>query len=246
MGITGQGGLLWKSEAVKESRDRIQIKNNNRTDRVRPAIVIDANEVGYKFIDSGASKYIIAIAASFADIGIDCAIVCDNGTKRHHSKRATIERSSKGNKARGEIQLRKNRIQLSSVLLSDIRCAESVKKTNDLSKEIEKQKNVSSVLPPNFISELKRLASLYYYENYDTAIECYDNTKGRIEVFETPFQADPDVAGRIISGEADCIVGGDSDYPMYIGTSPSKDIIIRDIAIVHKNLSLKSGKFATG
>jgi len=55
-----------------------------------------------------------------------------------------------------------------------------------------------------------------------------------------------DVARRIMSGEADCIVGGDSDYQMYIGPIPFKDIIIRDIAIDHRNLSLKSGKFVTG
>ena len=74
-------------------------------------------------------------------------------------------------------------------------------------------------------------------------LQCYE---GNIEIYETPFQADPDVARRIMSGAADCIVSGDSDYPMYIGSMPFKDIIIRDIAIDHRNLSLKSGKFITG
>ena len=35
-------------------------------------IVMDAKEVGYKFISKGASKYFIAIASSFTDGGIDC------------------------------------------------------------------------------------------------------------------------------------------------------------------------------
>ena len=154
--------VFYGKKAVKESRDLIHVvnklfeenKSNNHTDRVQPAIVINANEVVYKFIERGTSKYIIAIVVSFADIKIDCVIVGDNGTKRHHSKRATIER--KGKRPRGEIQLRENRIQLSSVLLSSNRTAESVMTTINLSKEIEKQeKKVSSVLPPNFILELK-------------------------------------------------------------------------------------------
>lgn len=73
---------------------------------------------------------------------------------------------------------------------------------------------------------MKRLANLYYYNNYDLVDELYDNNKGHIEVIETPFQADPYVARRIIHGEADCIVGGDSDYLMYIKPVPLKDIMI--------------------
>ena len=123
MGITGQGGLLWKSDTVK-SKDIFTVVNNLyeentniNNNRERPRIIIDANEVGYKFIPKGAAKYVIAIASSFADDGIDCGIVCDNEKIRHHSKRATISR--KGGRARGEIQLSENRIELSSIILSN-------------------------------------------------------------------------------------------------------------------------------
>ena len=71
--------------------------------------------------------------------------------------------------------------------------------------------------------------------------ELYDNDKGRIEVFESPFQADPNIARRILQGEAYCIIGGNSDYLMYIGPMALNDIMIRDIVIDHRTLSLKLG-----
>lgn len=44
-----------------------------------------------------------------------------------------------------------------------------------------REKDTSNVLPSDFISELTRLAGLFYSDNYDIDKECYDDTKGEID-----------------------------------------------------------------
>ena len=60
----------------------------------------------------------------------------------------------------------------------------------------------------------------------------HDNNKGCIEIIKTYFQTDLDVARRIIYGEADWIVGGDTDWLIYIRSLPLKDIMIQETKLI--------------
>ena len=80
--------------------------------------MIDVTPVGYPFIFKavGPARAVVAIAKEFVEAGIDVIIVCDNKDKRHHSKRATIQR--RGVIERGKIQLVEKRIELTNLLRS--------------------------------------------------------------------------------------------------------------------------------
>jgi hypothetical protein len=244
MGINQQHSCLWRSIKLDIRLVYYAIEQNFRKQkevdktilRERPQVVIDANPIGYPFIlrGIGPSKAVFVIAKEFAREGIDVLIVCDNENNRHHSKRATMKR--KGERARARLELGDDRRKLTSMLRSDDSdTAGNLIERDKLIKSIRSNENdTSKVLPPNFIVNIQRLVSEYDCEN-----------KGKITVEETPFQADPDIARRIICGDADCIVSGDSDYQMYIGPNRS-DMMVRFPSFDNTNLKLKSAILVTG
>ena len=61
-----------------------------------------------------------------------------------------------------------------------------------------------------------------------------------VEVIIAPFQADPEVARRVICGDADCIMSIDSDYQMLLGSSTPTDMIIRHVKLDNNTLEIKS------
>ena len=69
--------------------------------RDKPAIDIDASQVAYRFRRSsgGSAGFIVRLAVALARCGIDVTIVGDP-PHRHHSKRATIDRIAKCERAR--------------------------------------------------------------------------------------------------------------------------------------------------
>lgn len=69
--------------------------------------------------------------------------------------------------------------------------------------------------------------------------------KGSKDVTKAPFQADPDIARRVVCGEVDCIISNDSDYAMYIGSLASTDMMICDLYIHTNALSLRRAKIDT-
>jgi len=54
------------------------------------------------------------------------------------------------------------------------------------------EKGSDKFLPVNFVSEMKRIVDDYHLEN-----------KGVIEILQTPFQADPEIATQMVCGDAD-------------------------------------------
>ena len=92
---------------------------------------------------------------------------------------------------------------------------------------------IDTVFPNNFVEELTKL------------VNAYDGKQqGSITIEVTPFQADPDISRRVICGEADVIVSGDSDFAMYIGPA-SSDIMIRLPKLDLNSLMLKSAILVT-
>ena len=190
----------------------------------------------YLFKRIGPSRAVFVLAKEFSTRGIDVLIVCDNKSKRHHSKRATILR--RGKRERERIQLVENRIELSNLLRSgENGSQEIVQRIDQLQKLIRKlDKDTNKVLPSNFIPHIKQLVDDYHSEN-----------KGSIDISEAPFQADPDIARRVVCGEVDCIISGDGDYAMYIGPSEGfTDMMIRDPYIQTNTLSFTNAKIVTG
>ena len=241
MGIQAQASILWCSVDVESNYiyhliyQEFQKKTRSRQ---RPKVVIDANAVAFKYLFQGIgpSRAVIVLAKEFSAQGIDVIIiVCDNSSKRHHSKRATILR--RGKREREGIQLVENKIELSNLLRSPGNDSqETIQQINVLQKSIRTlEKNTNKVLPSNFIPHMKQLVD-----------DCHCENKGSIDVTEAPFQADPDIARRVVCGEVDCIISDDSDYAMYIGPSASTDMIIRDPYIHMNTLSFRKAKIVTG
>ena len=104
MGIPGQNKLLYTSEEIKDCKLIFRIVSEfykakidagiENFERKRPKVVIDGNIIGYDFIYKkiGPARGVLHVALAFINAGIDVCIVCDHKDKRHHSKRATIER----------------------------------------------------------------------------------------------------------------------------------------------------------
>ena len=221
MGISGQSSFLWRSIEldarliyyVIEQQFQRAKSSNPSISRLRPKVVIDANLIGYSFLFKGIGpiKAVFVIAKAFARDGIDVTIVCDNKELRHHSKRATISR--KGEKERAKIKIIHNRFELTNLLrAADSEAPVNMMRMKKLQKYITTlEHKIDTVFPDNFVEELTKLVNAY---------------DGSITIDATPFQADPDIARRVICGEADVIVSGDSDFAMYIGPD-SSDIMIR-------------------
>ena len=73
--------------------------------------------------------------------------------------------------------------------------------------------------------------------------------KGEITMETAPFQADPSIADVAIRGGCEAIISGDSDFAMYVGTGgPNSlgDIMLRDIKIDQRTLTIVGGTIITG
>ena len=186
--------------------------------------MIDGNIVGYDFIYKkiGPARGVVYVALAFIHAGIDVCIVCDNKDNRHDSKRATIKR--KGERERGSIQVLEKKIELTTLLRSaDSESCENQEKRDSLNKAIRTLENkIGKVLPPDFIEQI---IELIQNKNVDVGNE--NNDGPSIEVVVAPLQADPEVARRMITEDADCVVSGDSDYAMLLGPWHNGDIMIR-------------------
>ena len=203
--------------------------------RTRPRVVIDANLIGYSFISKGIGpvKAVYVVAEEFAKDGIDVSIVCDN-KDRHHSKRATCLR--KGERERAKIKVVYERAELSQLLRApNSETPDIITRTKQLQRSVNTLENkVANVFPSSFIGNLQSIVNKH---------DAKEN--GSISLHIAPYQADPDIARRVIWKEADAIISGDSDFPMYIGTA-SCDLMVGSVKLDIGSLSLRSAKFVTG
>jgi 5'-3' exonuclease len=75
------------------------------------------------------------------------------------------------------------------------------------------------------------------------------NGKGIIEFEQAPTQADPCAAKDVIDSAVDAIISGDSDFPMYVGTSGIDrfgDSMIKDLKLSSRKGIAEAGKIVTG
>jgi hypothetical protein len=122
MGIAQCGNFLYKSKPLdltglhKVLEHRRKIKKDIAAHR-RPAVDIDASEVGFKYISksAGPAAYVLGLAKGMAEAGIDVCIVGE-GLYRHHSKRASVQRMC--DRRRAHIQRVQTRSKLVSLLQS--------------------------------------------------------------------------------------------------------------------------------
>ena len=103
MGITGQGTCLYSSRELKSTdiyhiiHEQYKLNttiNDTTTIRNQPRIAIDTNPVSYPFIFKavGPTRAVVTIAKKIVEAGIAVIIVRDNKNKRHHTKRATVQK----------------------------------------------------------------------------------------------------------------------------------------------------------
>lgn len=199
---------------------------------IRPKVTVDASLVVYKHLGSSLhpSDIVFIISNALASRNVDVFIICDPPI-RHHSKRAHHQRV--GEKERTKLQLMLCRMELS-------RSGGDLEKAQKFSTEIQKLETAEcrASLPNNFIAKLEELVT-----NYDA------QGKGEITMDIAPFQADPSIADIAINGGCEAILSGDSDFSMYIGPGgPDNlgDIMIRDIKINQKQLTIIGGALITG
>ena len=140
----------------------------------------------------------------------------------------------------GEIQLVERRIKLTNLLRSsDSGSGESLNEIQKIQKEIKKlETGTGRVLPTDFIQQIQQQTQYYLSDG--------DNRNESIEVITAPFQADPEVARRVICGDADCIVSIDSDYQMLLGSSTPTDMTIRHVTLNDSTFKIKSAVVVTG
>ena len=60
----------------------------------------------------------------------------------------------------------------------------------------------------------------------------------------TDNQVDPSISKRIIDGEAEAVISGDSDFTMHLCNNYF-DVMRKDIAVDRKEMSIKIAKVAT-
>ena len=185
-------------------KKNIAVISSNR----RKTIDIDANEVGYRYINAaiGPVDGVYVMSSALSKYGIDVNIIADPMSFRYHTKRETILRHAKKERARLK------RINLQSQLNQALQETTSTNtvKIQDIEKELEKNKNICHrELPPDFNHLLQDLVKSEVKET---------NKYGNISfIADEKAQADVVIASRFERNLTDIIVSSDTDFAAYIG-----------------------------
>ena len=116
--------------------------------------IVDANNISYKFLRyaNGESGCLFQLAVMLSEVGIDITFVADP-PYHHHSKRATIERKSKVERACLKCM---DLVQRELAVLLQENHSATDKVVKNLQDDIEKERNKSTrSLPNNFRVILK-------------------------------------------------------------------------------------------
>ena len=223
MGISGTKNMFWKTTtitfdaAISTIASMIDTSSNSALDasiasgeaavakREAYTVAVDANLIAYKYIGDGSSispvGSVLKITRAFNDKGFDVIVVSDNPTKRHHSKRATIQRVSKQKKA--TIQAKIKRHELHSIQAGN----DSAEKASQLQATMKKlsaaENAMSKMFPPNFADALQ-----IAIENYKQEMGFGENSS-KVTYKVAPTQADPCVAKLVVDGAVDTLVSND-------------------------------------
>jgi len=173
----------------------------------RPAIDIDARQVGYKYnkVATGPAGSIYNIAVALSKSGIDVTVV-DDAPMRHHSKRAAIERRSE--RERSHLKCIQLKAQLAEMLQRGEKpSSEEVKL---LEKQITQHRSrCESELPENFSEILQRLI-----QKHEDVLPNHGNLQ---YVKDDKCQADILLAKRAKERLSDAIFSSDSDFAAHLG-----------------------------
>lgn len=237
MGIDGKGQFTFticNVDTVKTLRELCQsIRQVDSSGPVRVDV-----DCGWLLNHLGTVEKVVDALVIFSLNGFIPTPVCD-GLSRYHSKRATTQRHYKQEKARIEsistrCQLMKVTQQLKCVDLPSER--DQLKNTlTDLEKKVktlERESSKENKATNAFITNLKE--EIESRDNTDEA----NITGGYVEqVLVARFQADSVIAKRALEGKSHLIIGNDSDFLAYVGSSC---IQLRDFAVKRqkKNKSL--------
>ena len=118
----------------------------------KPSLDIDANNIGYKFLGyaNGEAGCLFQLAEILSEVGIDITFVADP-PYRHHSKRATIERKSKVERAR----LKCMDLQRELAVLLQENCSTTDEVVKNLQDDIKKERNKSTRSLPDKLDALR-------------------------------------------------------------------------------------------
>ena len=216
MGLSGGSKCIFISSkltslefsCILEDRynDNIHLKDSCTVRR--PTVDIDANEVAFRYLNTaiGPAGTVFEIAKALSCLGIDVVLVGDPDNFRYDTKRATIERKAKRERAR--LHCINNQAKLSQLLQNSPTI--NPIEINTLEKEISTKKNETSrKLPLDFYDVLHNLVNNYVPEL---------NIKGYINfIVDEKAQADVVIAARVTRKLNDMIVSSDTDFAAYLG-----------------------------
>ena len=201
-----QGGMLEGAEPTSSSK-RIDVDCN----------YIACKEGGMKKPEEATIKT-ADILVCLANYGFIVTPICD-GSIRHHSKRASMERISKGEQNRIKYSVARLQLLATTQQLRDNNNLNDQQKQELQNRQTELNKLVSSLenksnenaLPPSFAIDLQIELELR------GAHETNDNM-GRVEQVKVGlFQADPLIAKRARQNKSDIIMASDTDFFVTVG-----------------------------
>jgi hypothetical protein len=229
MGINGAHQHTYSIEAVTSSeleqlvkaiwKKRIDAGTKDRSSR--PIIDVDASWLYRKFLYKSKSScclpLLIRFCCYFTTLGFDILLICD-GSTRHHSKRATVERRSATKRSQHTLYTTKLKlVEISNRIASTDSLSDKQKIEIEQQQLIKKIKSLENVLQnsmsdvgDNFYTNIKHEISLLTLNELGSA-------GARIEVIQSEFQADSTIAHRCFHRISEIVFTSDSNLAALCG-----------------------------
>lgn len=222
MGITGAHELSHsvRGLTLQDVYKICTFIRQQRNDNDRPTIDLDVSLIyrSSKLSIDNRKRQFIDICCQLAAVGFAVVIICD-GSVRHHSKRATVQRQASlfGEKVKSYLL----RVRLMSIMVLKSSATDTVEK-----ERLESEENSVS-------SQLKTLEKKLQYSNVDVGQEFYESLLhhvynipkanlgkkgGTIEIFQAEYQADSVLAFRRVNNISDIVFSSDSDLLAHAGS----------------------------
>ena len=210
MGVSSPAKLMYKSipldwehvvhiaHELARTRTRTQTAYNNSDTNVaiirhpRPVIDLDANLIGFNYIDAakGSAQAVMECAQAGVDNGIEMVIIAD-GDSRHSSKRSSASR------AVGREKNRMNAMEMEMKLSKSLQENADQAVIGELSKALAKERHKARrALPHDFANVLKS--------------EVAQRSHALLKFKKSELQADPLICQRAVRGISDIVWSSDS------------------------------------
>ena len=217
-----KGLSIGNIETIAKKRFVSSIYYDDKKSRIQqPTIDVDVSWLyrsKNKIAEENRMSYIVDICLEFCRNGMVVVLVCD-GSHRHHSKRASIERRAEmynnmiqGLMHRSELmRLHKDRISATTteererILSLEQKIAKTIKQLEEADQQASKMD----------VGDDFYLSLCAYIDGIEN--KHYGNRNGKFFVIKSKFQADSVIAQRLVNGISDIAFCNDSDLATLAG-----------------------------